>query len=64
MSEQAIHGPFQCTSDTPWTGQVGRVEHDAAHEVSDSQEDGYPGGDIVTMRCDNCGHVWKKELPQ
>lgn len=39
------------------------VEHDAAHEVGE-QEDGYPGGDIVTMECSNCGVRWKQELPQ
>lgn len=24
----------------------------------------HPGGDIVTMKCDDCGHTWKMELPQ
>ena len=25
---------------------------------------GWPGGDIVTYECRNCGHRWKAELPQ
>lgn len=41
-----------------------RVVHLDAREVHDSQKDGYPGGDLVTMECPHCGHRWKKELPQ
>jgi hypothetical protein len=37
--------------------------HPDAHEVGD-QRDGWPSGDIVTMRCPNCGYEWDKELPQ
>lgn len=53
-----------CTKEKPWTPDMGfPVEHDGAHEVGE-QEDGYPGGDIVTMECSNCGVRWKQELPQ
>ena len=56
---------FICTKENPWNSEldVGYVRHDAAHEVG-KQEDGYPGGDIVTMQCTNCGHRWRTELPQ
>lgn len=53
-----------CTPENPMPkGAKGRWEHTNAHEVGD-QEDGYPGGDIVRYRCDNCGHTWETELPQ
>jgi hypothetical protein len=39
-------------------------KHSAAKEVHDSQQDGYPGGDIVTLRCPDCGKEWEAELPQ
>ena len=55
---------FQCTKETPWSSDKGTpVEHDAVEEVGD-QQDGWPGGDIVTKRCKNCGHKWTQELPQ
>jgi hypothetical protein len=55
---------YRCTKEAPWhEGMPTPVEHDAAHEVGD-QEDGWPGGDIVTMECSNCGHRWRKELSQ
>lgn len=55
---------FLCTKGRPWDGRKGlRVEHDGAREVGE-QEDGYPGGDIITMECPNCKHTWKAELPQ
>ena len=55
---------YLCTKENPWTPEKGTpVEHDNAHEVGE-QENGYPGGDIVRMRCDNCGTTWKTELPQ
>jgi hypothetical protein len=55
---------IRCTKNNPWKPEMGfPVEHDAAHEVGE-QEDGYPGGDIVTMECSNCGTQWKQELPQ
>lgn len=53
-----------CTPKSPWDGRKGvRVQHEGAREIGD-QEDGYPGGDIVTMECPNCKHQWKMELPQ
>ena len=55
---------FICTAETPYDGKApGYVRHTGAHEVGD-QRDGYPGGDIVTMRCDHCGAEWDEELPQ
>ena len=55
---------FICTPENPWSPDKGRrALHTNAHEVG-QQEDGWPGGDIVTMRCDDCGHEWKMELPQ
>jgi hypothetical protein len=55
---------FRCTATTPWDPSKGEwVEHEGAREVGD-QEDGYPGGDIVTMQCPHCGTTWRKELPQ
>jgi len=55
---------FNCTKETPWGGEDGvLVCHIDAHEVGD-QENGYPGGDIVTYECPNCKARWKTELPQ
>lgn len=55
---------FQCTKETPWRdGLPTPVEHHGAREVGE-QENGYPGGDIVTMECRYCGHRWTKELAQ
>lgn len=56
---------FTCTKQNPWTPEkwTGRVEHSDVHEIGE-QEDGWPGGDIVTYECRNCGHRWKAELPQ
>lgn len=55
---------FHCTPQTPWrVGLPTPVEHSIVHEVGE-QEDGYPGGDIVTYECANCGHRWRAELPQ
>jgi hypothetical protein len=56
--------PFICTAESPWReGLPTPVVHPEADEVGE-QEDGWPGGDIVTMRCPNCGLRWKTELPQ
>lgn len=59
-------GDFICTAERPWTPEFkprGQVVHPDAREVGD-QRDGYPGGDIVTKQCPNCGHEWDEELPQ
>lgn len=55
---------FTCTKDNPHTKEKwkGRVCHPDAVELS--QEDGYPGGDIIRNKCPNCGVEWKEELPQ
>ena len=55
--------PFICTPATPWqAGMPTPVVHTQAQEIA--CRDGYPGGDIATMRCANCGHEWTMELPQ
>lgn len=55
---------FVCAKATPWTPAMGTpVVHADAYEVGE-QEDGWPGGDFVRMRCPNCGVEWKMELPQ
>jgi hypothetical protein len=63
---------FICTAETPWTairvppppqGFATMVLHPDAKKVGD-QRDGWPSGDLVTMRCPHCGHEWEKELPQ
>ena len=59
----------QCTPENPYTEERNKRElgvgweHQEAHEVGD-QKDGYPGGDIVRMRCVTCGTEWNMELPQ
>lgn len=53
-----------CTAADPydptrhWKGR-----HPDAREVGE-QENGWPGGDIVTYQCPNCGITFKMELPQ
>ena len=57
---------IQCTPEHPWTREDSDdllVAHSDVVEVGD-QADGYPGGDIVTYECRNCGHRWRSELPQ
>ena len=55
---------FTCTEETPWDkSKPTPVVHSSAVEVGD-QEDGWPGGDIVTYECPICGFRWKMELPQ
>lgn len=68
MSSTAIqrdkYGYAVCTPERPWTPADGTpVSHTNAHEVGE-QENGYPGGDIVRMRCKDCGVEWRAELPQ
>lgn len=59
----------ECTAAKPWDRVTrpprgeGRIIHPDAHEVGE-QEDGYPGGDIITMKCPHCGVTWREELPQ
>ena len=53
---------FQCTKETPWDGRKGRVCHPDAREVGE-QRDGWPGGDLIRMRCPHCKHEWEMELP-
>lgn len=55
---------YVCTKNLPWRkGMPTPVVHPDAGEVGD-QESGWPGGDIVTFECPNCGHRWRSELPQ
>jgi hypothetical protein len=56
---------FICIPEHPWRpGLPTPVTHPAGREIPDSQRDGYPGGDIVTIECTVCGHRWEMELPQ
>lgn len=60
-----------CNEENPYTperdkcGEKDYVRwvHPKAKEEGE-QEDGWPGGDIVRMRCPVCGISWKSELPQ
>ncbi len=54
---------FRCTAATPWSPDGGKASHPDAREVGE-QEDGYPGGDIVTYECPYCRVRWTQELPQ
>jgi hypothetical protein len=55
---------IECTEAAPWDRKTpAYVVHHGAEENGD-QESGWPGGDIVPMRCRFCGHEWEKELPQ
>lgn len=57
--------PFVCTAARPWRRISDGMPaiHPDARELGD-QRDGWPGGDLVTMRCPHCGVSWEKELPQ
>ena len=59
-----------CTAEKPWTlGErppapfVVMILHPDARKIGD-QRDGWPSGDLVTMRCPHCGWEWEKDLPQ
>ena len=51
-----------CTAENPIGKGVGHYHPDAV-EIGE-QRDGYPGGDMVLMRCPHCGYVFDCELPQ
>lgn len=58
------YGFFICSPDHPMPKNAeGQWEHTSAHETGD-QENGWPGGDIIRMKCNDCGTTWKEELPQ
>lgn len=65
VSNRAMVGDrFLCTPEEPMPkGALGRWMHTNAEEVGD-QIDGWPAGDVQRMRCRDCGHTWKEELPQ
>jgi hypothetical protein len=58
-----------CTEQKPYNEERdkrnpnARWRHSRVVEVGE-QENGWPGGDIITNKCMNCGTTWKKELPQ
>lgn len=57
---------IDCTKEKPWnhTSDPGdKIRHTDGKEIGE-QQDGYPGGDIITLKCPHCGHIWKQELPQ
>ena len=52
-----------CSASHPWRpGLPTPVVHPGASEVS--SRDGYPCGDIASMKCAVCGTEWEMELPQ
>lgn len=54
---------FMCTSETPWhRGLPTPVQHREAQPIGD-RRNGYPGGDLISMRCPVCGMEWEEELP-
>ena len=59
-----MSGRFICTPENPWSPDKGAyASHTNIREVGD-QENGWPGGDIVTYECKDCGVRWREELPQ
>lgn len=53
---------IQCTKQRPWNGKRERGDKVCHHDTEQvgKQQDGYPGGDIVRIRCKNCGHTcWR-----
>lgn len=57
---------IECTKEHPWDGvsrDDQRVRHHDTEEIGE-QWDGWPAGDIITIRCKNCGIQWETELPQ
>jgi hypothetical protein len=60
------NGRYLCSPQYPMPAGRPRDErwsHTHVEEVGE-QGYGYPGGDIVTYRCKDCGHTWRAELPQ
>jgi hypothetical protein len=55
---------YLCTTLSPKPeGAPGSWAHEFYDEIGE-QENGYPGGDIITVKCCSCGEQWKQELPQ
>lgn len=40
-----------------------KCKHRRTEEIGD-QENGYPGGDIIKVKCMDCGKTFRVELPQ
>lgn len=59
------NGLFLCSPEQPMPkgAEIIRWAHTNVVEVGE-QEDGYPGGDLVTYKCKDCGQTWESELPQ
>ncbi len=58
-------GRYLCSPEAPMpAGALGRWVHTNVSEDEDSQQDGWPCGDTVRLRCKDCGHSWRTELPQ
>lgn len=58
-----IHN-FICTARDPWKPGDSRGVHPDAQEVRGSQQNGWPGGDIVAYECPHCKQRFDVELPQ
>lgn len=56
-----------CTKESPFKEENhndgDQWRHSATEEIGD-QIDGHPGGDLIRIRCKNCGVIWTEELPQ
>ena len=62
--EPVIDDRLVCSPDSPMpAGARGRWLHLRTEECGE-QERGWPSGDLVRVRCKDCGATWKEELPQ
>lgn len=56
-----------CSADHPFSlvgPRSGAIWQHPDAELIGEQEDGYPGGDLVTYQCPHCGLRFKVELAQ
>ncbi len=53
-----------CTEKDPWKPGMEKRIHPSSKPIPDSQQDGWPGGDTVTLRCPHCLSEFEIELPQ
>lgn len=51
-----------CREGSPYLDGQGKAIHPDAIEIE--VENNWPGGDIITYQCPNCGEIFKNELEQ